>query len=62
MLLAMGFAVARAIVGYPLNASAIPAFGLAWAIFWTGFLRVGAQSALLLGPAAAVLLLIRWLS
>jgi len=62
MLLAVAFAGARAYVGYPLSASAIPVFGLAWAIFWTGFLRVGAQSALLLGPAAAVLLLMRWLS
>jgi len=34
-------------------------FGLAWAVFWTGFLRVGAQSALLLGPVAALLLLLR---
>ena len=35
-------------------------FGLAWAVFWTGFLRVGAQSALLLAPVAALLLLLRW--
>jgi hypothetical protein len=33
-------------------------FGVAWAVFWTGFLRVGAQSALLLGPGAALLLLL----
>ena len=39
----------------------IPVFGLAWAVFWIGFLRVGAQSALLLGPPAALLLLLRWL-
>ena len=37
-------------------------FGLGWAVFWTGFLRVGAQSALLLGPAAALLLLLRGLA
>jgi hypothetical protein len=37
-------------------------FGIAWAVFWTGFLRVGAQSALLLAPGAAVLLLVRGLS
>jgi hypothetical protein len=62
MLLGAGFAGMRAHVGYPLSATAIPVFGLAWGIFWTGFLRVGAQSALLLGPVAAMLLLIRWLS
>jgi hypothetical protein len=37
-------------------------FGLAWAVFWTGFLRVGAQSALLLAPLAALLLLLRGLA
>lgn len=62
MLFSVAFAATRAYIGYPLSGAAIPAFGLAWAIFWTGFLRVGAQSALLLGPAAAVGLLIRWLS
>lgn len=36
-------------------------FGLAWAVFWTGFLRVGAQSALVLAPAAALLLIVRGL-
>jgi hypothetical protein len=62
MLLGAAFAATRAYIGYPLSAAAIPAFGLAWAVFWTGFLRVGAQSALLLGPVVAVLLLLRWLS
>ena len=33
-------------------------FGLGWAVFWTGFLRVGAQSALLLAPLAALLLVL----
>jgi hypothetical protein len=33
-------------------------FGLALAVFWSGFLRVGAQSALLLAPLSAVALLI----
>ena len=28
-------------------------FGLALAVFWSGFLRVGAQSALLLAPLSA---------
>lgn len=62
MLPAMLFTVARGYGGFVLSAAAIPVFGLAWAIFWTGFLRVGAQSALLLAPSAAVLLLLRWLS
>jgi hypothetical protein len=60
-LLALLYAAARGHGGYVLSASAIPVFGLAWAAFWTGFLRVGAQSALLLAPAAALLLLVRWL-
>jgi hypothetical protein len=34
-------------------------FGLAWAVFWTGFLHTGAQSALLLAPVAALILLVR---
>lgn len=34
-------------------------FGIAWAVFWTGFLHTGAQSALLLAPAAALILLTR---
>jgi hypothetical protein len=62
ILLAAAYALARAYIGYQLSASAIPVFGVAWAVFWTGFLRVGAQSALLLAPAAAVLLVVRWLA
>lgn len=62
MLLATVFALARGYGGYVLSAGAIPAFGVAWAVFWTGFMRVGAQSALLLAPAAAMLLVLRWLS
>ena len=62
ILLAALFALARAYSGHWLSAAAIPVFGVAWAIFWTGFLRVGAQSALLLAPAAGALLIIRWLS
>jgi hypothetical protein len=61
LLLAGAYAFSRGYGGYVLSASAIPVFGVAWAAFWTGFLRVGAQSALLLAPAAAVLLLVRWL-
>jgi len=36
-------------------------FGLALGLFWSGFLRVGAQTALLLAPLAAVVLLLSWL-
>jgi len=61
ILVAASFAGARGYGGYELSAWAIPVFGVAWAAFWTGFLRVGAQSALLLAPAAVVLLLVRWL-
>ena len=57
------FALPRASTAATLPAPRlIPLFGLAWAMFWTGFLRVGAQSALMLAPpAAALLLLVRWL-
>lgn len=36
-------------------------FGLLLAIFWTGFLRVGSQIALILAPVAGILLLLGWL-
>ena len=46
----------------PLNGGVvIVIFGVALAIFWCGYLRVGAQSALLLAPLSAVALLIGWL-
>lgn len=59
---AVAFVVWRIIAGYPLSALMILVFGLAWAAFWLGFLRVAAQSALLLAPVAAALLLWRWLA
>ena len=62
VLLAAAYAMARGYGGYVLSASAIPVFGVAWAAFWTGFLRVGAQSALLLAPLAAALLIVRWIT
>ena len=40
----------------------IIAFGLLLAVIWTGFLRVGSQTSLLLAPIAAFLLLLGWLS
>jgi hypothetical protein len=54
------FAGARGYGGHMASAVAIPAFGLAWALFWTGFLRAGAQLALFAGPAAAILLIVWW--
>lgn len=53
---AMVFALAR---GWG-TALILPLLGLAIAFGWTALLKVGAQSALLLGPAAAVLVLIGW--
>jgi hypothetical protein len=37
-------------------------FGLLWSFFWTGFLRVAAQSALFLAPIATFLLIFTWAS
>ena len=50
------FALARWTDGLLFTSFAVGAFGLALAIFWTGFLRVGSQVSLVLAPAAAVLL------
>ena len=61
MLVAAAYALARGYGGYVLSASLIPVFGGAWAAFWTGFLRAGAQSALLLAPVLALLLMVWWL-
>jgi hypothetical protein len=61
VVLAALYALARGYGGYVVSAALIGVFGVAWAAFWTGFLRVGAQSALLLAPVAAALLLVRWL-
>jgi len=41
--------------------AAIVIFGLGLAVFWSGFLRVGAQSALLLAPLAALSLIGVWI-
>lgn len=59
---AVAFVLWRVVAGYPLSALMILVFGIAWAAFWLGFFRVAAQSALLLAPAAAALLLWRWLA
>ena len=54
-LIGLGFAIAR---GPAHGGLVILVFGLALAVFWSGFLRVGAQSALLLAPLSALALLI----
>lgn len=36
--------------------------GLVWAVFWTGFMRVGSQVSLLLAPIATCLLCAAWIS
>jgi hypothetical protein len=37
-------------------------FGVGLALFWSGFLRVGAQSALLLAPLSAAALVTAWVA
>jgi hypothetical protein len=58
LLAGIAFAVAR---GAASGGFVIVLFGLALALFWSGFLRVGAQSALLLAPLATCALLVGWL-
>lgn len=53
----LAFAIAR---GALHGGLIILVFGLALAVFWSGFLRVGAQSALVLAPLAALVLLAAW--
>jgi hypothetical protein len=55
----LAFAAAR---GETMGGWVIVVCGLLLAVFWTGFLRVGAQIALFLAPAAAFLLLLGWLA
>lgn len=57
--IALIFAVER---GSEQGGWVIVIFGILLAIFWTGFLRVGSQIALLLAPVATALLLLGWLS
>lgn len=64
-LIALGFgglyALARGMTeGAAYSGWAMAAFGLALAIFWTAFLRVGSQISLFLAPVAAGLLFIAW--
>jgi hypothetical protein len=55
---AMLVAIERMGGGDASGGSTIVVFGVGWAVFWTGFLRVAAQNALLLAPAAAAFLLL----
>ena len=59
MLIALAFAADR---GPEEGGWVIVIFGVLLAIFWTGFLRVGSQVALLLAPLATLLLVLGWLS
>jgi hypothetical protein len=61
VLIAGAFALARGYGGYSFGGWAIPMFGVALAVFWTGFLRVGSQVSLLFAPIAAGLLWFSWL-
>jgi hypothetical protein len=56
--IALVFAAAR---GSGEGGWVIIVFGLGLGAFWSGFLRVGAQTALLLAPLAAAALLLAWL-
>lgn len=40
----------------------IVVFGLGLGLFWSGFLRVGAQTALFLAPVSAIALLVWWVA
>ncbi len=54
------FAAARWVDGGMYASAAIGVFGLALAIFWTSFLRVGSQISLFLAPVSAGLLFVAW--
>ncbi len=59
VVIALWFALTR---GAASGGWAIVLFGILLAVFWTGFLRVGAQISLFLAPIATVLLITGWLS
>jgi hypothetical protein len=61
MALAALYAMNRLYNGLVTDALAIPAFGVAFAILWTGMLRVGSQVSLFLAPVAAAFLFIAWI-
>ena len=55
----LAFAVAR---GAPSGGLIIVVCGALLALFWTGFMRVGSQIGLILGPLAAIALIFGWLA
>lgn len=59
LLAAIAFATAR---GVEYGGWVIVACGLLFAVFWTGFLRVGSQISLFLAPWAGFILLLGWLA
>ena len=60
-LVCIGTGLALAISrGTPGGGFVIAVFGAALAVFWSGFLRVGAQTSLLLAPLAALALGALW--
>jgi hypothetical protein len=66
LLTAIGLAVLAVAVVFALarglgTALVLPLLGLMCAFGWVALLKVGAQSALLLGPVAAILVLIGWI-
>ena len=54
------FAAARWVDGGYYASAAIGVFGIALAILWTSFLRVGSQISLILAPVCAGLLFVAW--
>jgi hypothetical protein len=59
LLAAIAFAAAR---GVEYGGWVIVVCGLLFAVFWTGFLRVGSQISLFLAPWAGFILLLGWLA
>ena len=48
--------------GAPSGGLIIVVCGALLALFWTGFMRVGSQIGLILGPLAAIALIFGWLA
>lgn len=59
---AIAFALLFALARGGTTGLVVPLLGVLLALAWTAVLRVGAQSALLLAPAATVLLVLTWIS
>lgn len=61
-IVAIAFALLFALARGGTTGLVVPLLGVLLALAWTALLRVGAQSALLLAPAATVLLVLMWIS